>query len=307
MKEIKLKKLFAFLMVAMTMASCLKEGAKNIDTENPTGSIVTLQFIENGSGSTINSGMQYFSGGALTYPGSHESDTATFNVNLAGPTTLTSDLTVTVGFDATKVLDNIKGDAIDYTLMPDSLYKFMSKTAVIKAGQRVATLKIVFYPSKIDVTKSYNLPVVIKDAGGKTISGNFGVIHFHVIGNPIAGAYNWDFIRRNNQAGTGGPSGGSFSGEHTIFSPVNPTSVKTATGYYVQPNYLISFKNTSGVLSNFKAQIAPDEIEGAFTNNGITVVTQPVITVSSDYKSFTINYVVFNGAAYRNCWDYYTK
>ena len=307
MKEIKIKKLFAFLMVAMTMASCLKEGAKNIDTENPTGSIVTLQFIENGSGSTINSGMQYFSGGALTYPGYHESDTATFNVNLAGPTTLTSDLTVTVGVDATKVLDNIKGDAIDYTLMPDSLYKFMSKTAVIKAGQRIASLKIVFYPSKIDVTKSYNLPVVIKDAGGKTISGNFGVIHFHVIGNPIAGAYNWDYIRINNQAGTGSPAGGTFFGEHVVFSPVNPTSVKVPKGYYVQPNFLLSFKNTNGVLSDFKAVIAPDEIEGAYTNNGITVVTQPVVTVSSDLKTIVIKHVVFNGAAYRNNTDTYYK
>jgi len=294
-------------MVAMTMASCLKEGAKNIDTENPTGSIVTLQFIENGSGSTINSGMQYFSGGALTYPGYHESDTATFNVNLAGPTTLTSDLTVTVGVDATKVLDNIKGDAIDYTLMPDSLYKFMSKTAVIKAGQRIASLKIVFYPSKIDVTKSYNLPVVIKDAGGKTISGNFGIIHFHVIGNPIAGAYNWDYIRINNQAGTGAPSGGTFFGEQVVFSPVNPTSVKVPTGYYVQPNFLLSFKNTNGVLSDFKAVIAPDEIEGAYTNNGISVVTQPVVTVSSDLKTILIKHVVFNGASYRNNTDKYYK
>ncbi len=307
MKEIKLKKLFAFLMVAMTMASCLKEGAKNIDTENPTGSIVTLQFIENGSGSTINSGMQYFSGGALTYPGSHESDTATFNVNLAGPTTLTSDLTVTVGVDATKVLDNIKGDAIDYTLMPDSLYKFMSKTAVIKAGQRIASLKIVFYPSKIDVTKSYNLPVVIKDAGGKTISANFGIIHFHVIGNPIAGAYNWDYIRINNQAGTGNPSGGTFFGEHVVFSPVNPTSVKVPTGYYVQPNFLLSFKNTNGVLSEFKAVIAPDEIEGAYTNNGISVATQPVVTVSPDLKTIVIKHVVFNGSAFRNNTDKYYK
>jgi len=294
-------------MVAMTMASCLKEGAKNIDTENPTGSIVTLQFIENGSGSTINSGMQYFSGGALTYPGYHESDTATFNVNLAGPTTLTSDLTVTVGVDATKVLDNIKDDAIDYTLMPDSLYKFMSKTAVIKAGQRIASLKIVFYPSKIDVTKSYNLPVVIKDAGGKTISGNFGIIHFHVIGNPIAGAYNWDYIRINNQAGTGAPSGGTFFGEHVVFSPVNPSSVKVPTGYYVQPNFLLSFKNTNGVLSDFKAVIAPDEIEGAYTNNGISVVTQPVVTVSSDLKTILIKHVVFNGASYRNNTDKYYK
>ena len=191
--------------------------------------------------------------------------------------------------------------------MPDSLYKFISKSATIKAGQRIATLKIVFFPSKIDITKSYCLPVVIKDAGGKTISSNFGTIYYHVIGNPIAGAYNWDFIRINNQAGTGGPAGGSFTGDVTVFSPVDPNSVKVTTGYYVQPNYLITFKNIGGVLSDFKAVIAPDEIGPAFTDNGITIVSQPAIEVSSDLNTFTIKYVVFNGAAYRNCTDIYYR
>lgn len=307
MKDIKIKKLFAFLMVTMALVSCLKEGAKNVDIENASGTIVTLQFIENGSGSTINSGMQYFPGAALTYDASHTSDTATYNVNLAGPTTLSTDLNVTVGVDATKVLDNFKSDEIKYELMPDSLYKFISKTATIKAGQRIATLKIAFYPSKIDITKSYCLPVVIKEAGGKTISSNFGTIYYHVIGNPIAGAYNWDFIRKNNQLGTGGPAGGSFLGEHVVFSPVDPTHVKVPTGYYVQPNYLISFTNSNGVLSNFKAVIAPDEVGPAFTDNGITIVTQPSVQVSADLKSFIINYIVWNGSAYRNCTDFYYK
>ena len=115
------------------------------------------------------------------------------------------------------------------------------------------------------------------------------------------------YIRINNQAGTGSPAGGSFFGEHIVFSPVNPTSVKVPTGYYVQPNFLLSFKNTGGVLSDFKAVIAPDEIEGAYTLNGITVVTQPVVTVSSDLKKIVIKHVVFNGAAYRNNTDTYYK
>ena len=189
MKYIKIKKLFAFLMLTMALASCLKEATSNVDVNNAAGTIVTLQFIENGSGSTINSGMQYFAGGALTYPGSDASDTASYNINLAGPTTLGSDLPVTVGVDATKVLDNYKADSIKYDLMPDSLYKFVSTTATIKAGERIVPMKIVFYPSKIDITKSYMLPVVVKDAAGKTISSNFGIIYFHVIGNPIAGNY----------------------------------------------------------------------------------------------------------------------
>lgn len=307
MKENKFKIIFVLFLAALSLASCLKKGDMNIDPEKLTGNIMELQFIENGSGSTINSGMQYFSGGALTYPGTDDVDTAHYNVSLAGPSTLSQDLTVTVGVDATKISDNFTSDGIKYELMPDSLYHFVSTTATVKAGERIAHMQIVFYPSKIDVTKSYMLPVVIKDAAGQIISGNFATIYFHVIGNPIAGAYLWDFIRYNNQAGTGTPSGASFTNAPTVFSPVDPTSVKVPTGYYTTPNYLITFKNTGGVLSDFKAQIAPDEVKAAFTDNGITVVSGPAITVSPDQKTFTIKYVVYNGSAYRNLTDIFHK
>ena len=81
MKEIKIKKLLAFLLVTATMVSCLKKNASNIDIEDKTSTIMELQFIQPG-GSTINSGMQYFSGGALTYPGADISDTANINVSI---------------------------------------------------------------------------------------------------------------------------------------------------------------------------------------------------------------------------------
>jgi len=83
MRKIKINKLFALLIATASLASCLKKGDMNIDTEDTTANIVTLQFIENGSGSTINSGMQYFSGGALTYPASHVADTVDYNIILA--------------------------------------------------------------------------------------------------------------------------------------------------------------------------------------------------------------------------------
>ena len=305
MKQIKFKILIA-LVAILGLTSCLKKDAMNVDPDEITGTIIELQFIENGSGTTINSGMQYFSGGALTYPADHLTDTANYNVSLAGPSTLTKDVKVTIGVKASAVLDNYKADSINYQLMPDSLYDFISTTATIKAGSRIAPFKIVFYPSKIDPTKSYMLPVVVTDAEGQTISSNFGIVYFHVIGNPIAGAYLWDFYRYNNQAGTGSPST-TWTNEPIVFSPVNPTSIKVPTGYYVQPNYLISFKNSAGVLSDFTAAIAPDEIKAAFTDNGISVVSGPDITVSADQKTFTIKYVVYNGSAYRNITDIYHK
>lgn len=305
MKENKFKIIFVLFLATLSLASCLKKSDMNIDPEKLTGNIMELQFIQE-NGSTINSGMQYFSGGALTYPGTDDVDTAHYNVSLGGPATLGQDLSVTVGVDASKILDNFTSDGIKYELMPDSLYHFVETTATVKAGERIAHMQIVFYPSKIDVTKSYMLPVVIKDAAGQIISGNFATIYFHVIGNPIAGAYLWDFYRYNNQAGTGTPST-TWTNEPTVFSPVDPTSVKVPTGYYVQPDYLITFKNTAGVLSDFKAQIAPDEVKAAFTDNGITVVSGPTITVSPDQKTFTIKYTVYNGSAYRNLTDIFHK
>ena len=189
MRKIKINKLFALLIATASLASCLKKGDMNIDTEDTTANIVTLQFIENGSGSTINSGMQYFNGGALNYPGTHVADTATYNVNLAGATTLSGDLNVTIAVDPTKALDNFSSDSLHYEVLPDSLYHFIETSATIKAGERIAPLHVIFYPSKTDHAKDYILPVVIKDAGGQTISSNFGVIYFHYIGNPMAGNY----------------------------------------------------------------------------------------------------------------------
>jgi hypothetical protein len=67
------------LAVAVGMSSCLKEGVTNVDTTKNGTNVVTLQFLKEGV-TTINSGMQYFGGGAITYPPNHETDTATFNV-----------------------------------------------------------------------------------------------------------------------------------------------------------------------------------------------------------------------------------
>jgi hypothetical protein len=305
MKQFMIKGITGIL-VMLCATACLKKDEMNVDPDKTTGAVMELQFIENGSGTTINSGMQYFAGAALTYPADHTADTADFNVNIAGPASLGTPITVTLGVKTAAVLDNFSNDSIAYELMPDSLYKFVNKTATIEAGKRLAPFQIIFYPSRINPTKSYMLPVVIQDAQSQNISSNFGIIYFHVIGNPIAGAYLWDFYRYNNQAGTGSPTT-TWTDEPTVFAPVSPTAVKVPTGYYTTPNYLITFKNSNGVLSDFKAVIAPDEIEEKFTNDGISVVSGPTITVSSDYKTYTINYTVYNGAAYRNLTDIYRK
>lgn len=292
-----------FVAAVLGMTSCLKEGDSNIPPD-AKGSVIEMLFVQPG-GTTINSGLNYFAGAALTYPGDHVADTATFVVSLQGAEVMKNDVTVNLVVDSKAVNDNIAKDEIDYQLMPDSLYDFISETAVIKAGERSAEFKVIFYPNKIDATQNYNLPVTASNSANIITSANFGKIYFHSIGNPIAGSYKWDFFRYNSQDQSV-PST-TWIADHTILSPVNPTTVKVATGYYTQPNYLITFTNTDGVLSDFKAVINPDEITAAFTNDGISVVSGPTLTVSENNTKFTINYVVYNGSAYRNITDIFYK
>ena len=181
--------IYSTIITMLALTSCLKKDAMNIDPDNTTSNIVELQFIDGGSGTTINSGMQYFSGGALVYPSSHVRDTADYNISIAGKSALSKDLTVSIAVDPSKVLDNLANDSIKYVLMPDSLYKIVSTTATIKAGERIAHMQIIFFPSKVDPAVSYMLPVVLKDAQDQTISTNYSTIYFHFIGNPLAGSY----------------------------------------------------------------------------------------------------------------------
>lgn len=269
MKQLKIKALF-FSAVILCISSCLKKGAANIDIEDTTAPIVELQYIEGGSGSTINSGMQYFSGGALTYPSSHAADTAHFNVNIAGPAAASSDVNVTLGVKASAVLDNYKSDSIKYELMPDSLYHIITPTATIKAGSRIGKLEIAFFPSKLDPSKSYMLPIVVEQAGGLTVSGNFGIVYFHVIGNPLAGAYDVVGTRYNYTGSigyTGGPIPPNYVGTAASPSPkvAAPSSATLVSldfanlggnGYHYLITYHESNPNTIEVSGDFLASVS---------------------------------------------------
>ncbi len=302
-------KLIFLFGVTYGLTSCLEGDPSNTPPLEGSG-ILEMTFNPNG-GNTVNSGLRYFGSQALTYPADHTADTAVFAVSIQGVAEFGKDLNVSLVTPESALDDYYYSDSIAYEMMPSNLYEFIGGTsATIKQGEDFVEFKVRFFPNKIDPTKNYMLPVTVTNDANLPMSSNYGFVYFHVIGNPIAGSYNWDFERRNNQAGTGAPAGGSFTGEDIVFAPVTPTSIKVPTGYYVQPNYLVSFKNSGGVLSNFKAEIAPDEIDAAFTANGITVVTPPTVTIDKTdpaHPKYTIKYVVFNGSAYRNCIDMYTK
>jgi hypothetical protein len=88
-------------------------------------------------------------------------------------------LTITMGIDDSSRVAYNKANKTIYEALPDTGYSFPKLTGNIPAGARLDTFQIIFYPGKLDMTRSYMLPVSITDAQGKLISGNFHTIYYH--------------------------------------------------------------------------------------------------------------------------------
>ncbi|MBS1599491.1 MAG: DUF1735 domain-containing protein [Bacteroidetes bacterium] len=155
----------------MSFSGCLKDSpAVDFST---VGTIVEILPVNGG-------GIENFDAAALTFDPADAVDQADIVLNIASPNTLSKTLTVTM-----EVNDGLRQSynttyGTSYDALPDSVYSFTEQSGTIAAGKRLDTLHVNFYPSKIDNTKNYMLPVSIKDAQGQTISGNFGAIYFHI-------------------------------------------------------------------------------------------------------------------------------
>lgn len=301
--------LFAIVASAVVAGACLLDGnPMNLPPGGGGGPFIMMTYNTGENTANINSGLSptYFSNSALSFPLTDSLDTANFAVTLQGPT-LRKDVGVTLNIDNTRLTDNYANDSLIYLPLPDSTYSFESNSGVISAGETFAPFRLFVFPNKIDGSKNYMLPISATNDASLPMASNFATIYIHTIGNPLAGAYTWDFRRHACQDTTTCGLSASFTGETAIFAPVNGTTFLVPTGYYVQPNYTVTFINTNGVLSNFKAFFSQDVIDDVFTANGITFTINPSITVNSDYSAFTIHYQVFNGSAYRDCVDRYYK
>lgn len=158
------------LFAILSVSSCLKD-TPAVDFTT-VGTIIEILPVNGG-------GLENFDAALLEFDPSDAKDSADIDLNIASPNPLNKSLTVTVGVaDALRTAYNSANNA-QYEALPDSTYVFPVKSVTIPAGERLDTLRVVFYPSKIDTTKNYMLPMSIQDAQGETISGNFGAIYFH--------------------------------------------------------------------------------------------------------------------------------
>jgi len=255
-------------------SSCLKDDSHTFSPEAVQSSIVEIPL----------SGLANFSSAAITAGG--PLDTVMFVVNVASASVPTVATTVTVGIDNSIVTTyNAANPAIIYNVMPAGSFVFKDVTLTIPAGSRESSpLSVIVDKSKIDPTLSYMLPIRIKTSSGTTISGNFSIMYYHIIGNDFAGTYKWDFTRT--------PAAGNFVGHTTTVFPVSPTQVEVAGGYYTGTvRYEVTFTKTvtgtAATYSNFQVVINQDDITNIFAPNGISVTSPAVIVSPAPVANYT--------------------
>ena len=277
--NIKTLLLTGLLLPMMLLQSCLK--SKNSLTNFTDESTQPVVEIPEG-------GLGTFASQALNVSGLTGADTIWFHINLASTDFLNKDVTVKFGYDANALTTYNSSHSIQYTKFPDSIFKFPVTQVTIKAGTRAVAVPLIVYPDKIDPTQNYMFPVTITDAQGTTISGNFGTVWFHLIGNPLAGTYNWDFTRWPNPQKSGSPD--IQWTDVTVLSPVSPTQLEVQSGYYIGPRYEITFDNNGGVLSNFQVTMNADDV-ATMKNNGVIITNGPNILIADPVnKIFEFQY-----------------
>jgi hypothetical protein len=154
----------------LLLSSCLKDSPA-VDFSNlPT----IIEILPSNGG-----GLENFDAATLEFPATDPTGSADIDLNIASPKPLTKTLTITLAVTDELRTSYNTNNGTNFEAMPDSVYSFSEKTGTIEAGQRLDTVRVLFYPDKIDQTKNYMLPVSIQDAQGQTISGNFGSIYFH--------------------------------------------------------------------------------------------------------------------------------
>jgi len=285
----KIPALAIVVLAMLSLNSCVKD--PNFVDLSGTPNIVDMP----------QSGPAFFGNDAIVNPGI---DSLKFAVELSSPTPLSSPLSVTVGVDNTIVTSyNAANPAITYLPFPSNSYTFPDVTVTIPAGQRVVYLTCVVNKAVLSPSSSYMLPMSIKSAPGATISGNFGVHYYHVIGNDFAGSYTWDYRRWQNGTGPGVgnlPPDISSIGQSGTISPVSPTEMQMLTGYngtgvHYDITFTRSVSGTTVTYSNWSVQFLPYDL-GLWANAGISNMVPPKFTVpppttNASPKVFEMNYV----------------
>ncbi len=230
---------------------------------------------------------------------SADPDTVILYVDLASVNALSTPVTVKLGVDNPKIGEYNAANGTDYIPFASNQYHLVDSVVTIPAGEHYGQIMVILNQDQFDPTISYLLPITILDASGKVLSSNQNTIYYNLIGNPIAGVYNWDYTRTNNADGSGPPHGSSFTGGTTAFIADSKLAIEVQSGYFIGPHYVLSFTNTNGTLSDFTVSFNSDDVN-TLTANGVSVTDGPRILKADPVAGeYIFQYVVFNGSANR--------
>jgi hypothetical protein len=284
------------MLVAVIGGACVKSVSGRTDFE----SLAPTVLIPEG-------GLQNLTLNALLFPPDptidDKTDTTFFHLNYAATSTAPADEVITIAIDPDALAAYNAQGGSQYEAFPDSIFAFtVTSVTVPKGANYSAPVPLVIHSNKVDPTKSYMLPISIKTApAGSTISSNHKTIYYHLIGNPIAGLYNWDWYRWNNNVPVGPNTGGTPAlGGIAVFAPLDETTVEVASGYYIGPRYHITFDDSSGVLVHFAVVFNADDV-ATMKAGGVTITSGPNITTADPITgTYEFWYSADNGAPTNN-------
>lgn len=184
------KLLYSFVVggLALSMSGCLKDDEHFTDFQNvgAVAEIPSAAFygLEDNQGLPVESAQIDYS----------------FDVNIASPTPPTQDITVTLAVDKAALDAYNAANKTAYQVLPTTLYQLSSLTTTVKAGSRLAPVKLTFYSAgnkaKVPDPTAYNdaayaLPLKITSASNNVpVSSNYGTkIIFLKIKNIYDGEY----------------------------------------------------------------------------------------------------------------------
>ena len=200
-------------------------------------------------------------------------DTIWVRVNQTGQFALDKDLTVTLAIGTAADLAVYNADTLHAPgeMLPDSaLLPLPSTTLVIPKGKRAGSWPILVASGEVDLTHNFILPVKITDAQGQIISGNFGLILFHVtVKNIYDGQYHsigdrWSFAAAADWPGDYPPTGWvshptwDFPSTHigTVDATTSSVHVGNSDGGFGTMNITVNPDNTVTIASTGDTGVA---------------------------------------------------
>lgn len=293
----KILKFMALLAIVFATSSCLKD--EDYDNQQygtilsgtPASSLKSVRILEGGiDGGDIRRSQLAFANTTAALDSSSFSIAYFDNKSLSPVAPAT--ITVTLGKDPGFIATYNASQAIQYELMPDSLFSIPTLTTTIAAGQQFSQpLKIYFKPIKFNSAKIYMLPIKILTAtgvDGVTIQANYAYIIFSKIGNPIAGTYTVVGTRYNctvtgDQGYAGGPIPANFV-TATIPSPkvldvVSPTVTTTYVanlGAGTNRDYFFDINPSATTIQDIGISLTPSFDAGISNVRWLTKTYDPV-------------------------------